>query len=311
MQNTSNKAYLAEQKYLYEFELVSYLNNSKQKQFTQRMKLKEYKIIEKEKAVARPPSQYKFGRSTTQILEMLITQQLSGGFHNIVGKGINSVVIHAHCHGNYHTYFPDGNAVKVYRLSNCVEKNNAIYKRVQRENEHLEILRSQYFSNNTPHPVYRNNNVIIISFIGSNQETAPSISTLPSEKFNDTYNEIVNEIDTWYNKLGLVHGSLSASKIIWVNKLYFIGWTHSVRKDHPMALRKLMKDCQFVSMFFKSRGLSVKSAEELFKSVTGLEKISSKILEVVQKDLWKDPQMSNPNRRSTRDFKTTQNRFKC
>ncbi|XP_047992456.1 serine/threonine-protein kinase RIO1-like [Leguminivora glycinivorella] len=310
MQNYSNKVYKEEQKYLDEFKPVSD-NHSKKKQVTQRMKVKEYDIIEKEKAIARAPSQYKFDSSTTQILETLITLRHAGEFHNIVGKGLNSVVIHAHCHRNYHLYFPEGNAVKVYKLTNGVEKNNAIYRRVEREYEHLEILQTQYFSNNTPHPVYRNKNVIVMSFIGYDQETAPSISTLPPEKLNEAYEKIVKEIDAWYNKLGLIHGSLSATKI--VGNKYFIGWSHSVRKDHPMAFRKLMKDCQFVSEFFKSRGVLVKSPEELFKFITGREKINSKVLEVVQKDLWKTSQTSNhsnPNRKSTSHTKTTQNRFK-
>ncbi|XP_073950266.1 serine/threonine-protein kinase RIO1-like [Choristoneura fumiferana] len=278
-----------------------------------RKKMKEYNIISIRNNVARPPLYFKFDKCTTSLLELLIKHRLVGEYHNVIGRGSKSVVIHANCHGRYHAYFPCGNAVKIYKLGKDEDTNKALCKMVQREVDVLYTLSTKHFGNNFPHPVYHIKNIIVMSFIGTDQETAPSIETLPSEHSQEIYHLIVNEMKSWYNKLHLVHGNLSAKSILyWLNKLYYIGWSHFVLRDHPKALVKLMRDCQFVTKYFESRDVPVKTTEELFKDITGLDDVSKKVLEVIHtRDLWQDQNQTNPNRKGNIASKPSRNtRFK-
>lgn len=227
--------------------VVGKMQKGKEKKIT-RKKMKEYNIISNRNNVARPPLYFKFDKSTTSILELLIKHRFVGEYHNVIGKGSKSAVIHANCHGRYHTYFPCGNAVKIYKLGKDEDTNKALCKMVQREVDVLYTLSTKHFGNNFPHPVYHTKNVIVMSFIGTDQETAPSVEDIPSEHCQDIYHLIVNEMNSWYHKLHLVHGNLSTKTILyWHNKLYYVGWSHFLLKDHPKALIKLMRDCQFVT----------------------------------------------------------------
>lgn len=64
--------------------------------------------------------------------------------------------------------------------------------------------------------------------------------------------------------------------------------------------------------FFESKDVLVKTTEELFKDITGLDDISDKVLEVIHtKDLWQDRNQTNPNQKGNIASKPSRNtRFK-
>ncbi|XP_073949965.1 uncharacterized protein [Choristoneura fumiferana] len=262
-------------------------------------------LIAFEKTIARSPSFFNFDRFTTLVLEMLINKNIVREYNNVVYKGQNCVVIHAHRPGSSYSCPPIGFAVKVYRISNDSKNNSAIFKRFQREYDNLLMLENINRAYN-PHRVqkincictyYKYRNIIVTDFVGKNQECAPTINSLPPERSEEMYHRMVEELKLLYNEAHLVHGNMSSKSILYCwHRPHYIGWSHAVLKDHPKALKKLIKDCYFITKFYERRNVPVQTTEQLFKDVTGLNSISTKVLDVINnKDLWRK-QQSNPNR---------------
>lgn len=246
------KGLVVEQHYWeqYGFNIKTVSSNKPKYPASQRLTMKDHCNIERDKRRNRDPSHYKFDYSTTVLLKILLEQKQVGAYHNVVGKGNNSVVICAEHPCNPYSKL----AVKVYKLSTDVDKNNAIYKRVQREYAHLSLIA---YSGHIPHVMHRVKNIIITRFIGEDQETAQSLSFIPFGYCRDTYQLIIGLMDKWYKKFDLVHGNLCKKNMVLVvysqncySSKYvpcILGWSHSVKTDHPQALVKLLRDCRFVT----------------------------------------------------------------
>lgn len=221
---------------------------------SQRLTVTEINKIALHNTVNRDPAYFKFNISTTGLLNTLIEKKVVGSFQNVIGTGDSAVVIHARHPDSYNTH---GIAVKVYKLSGDVMKNNAILKRAKREYEHLVTLKYC----RVPYIKERMKNIIILDFLGQNQESMPSLSSLPSEYDERVYELIVKDIKKWYTECGIVHGKLCQKSILYDTTVYpsycgyddmpcrpyIVGWGHSVKKDHPRALMKLMRDCYFIT----------------------------------------------------------------
>lgn len=201
----------------------------------QRLTQSELDMIAHQKTIARSPSYYQFDESTTLILKMLRQKNIVGDYHNIVGYGKNSVVIHANWPASARSWYQMGVAVKVYKLQ-------------QDEYNHLNLLNRRRSTMGTPGPMFKSRNVIATLFVGVDQETAPSIASVPIKDSGKMYSTLVNDLCKLYNEYNLVHGRLSSKNILFCyNAHKYIGWAHSVDSDHPLALRKLMRDCHFIT----------------------------------------------------------------
>lgn len=185
-----------------------------------------------------------FGESTNALLKGLIDQRYVGKYNYVAGTGKNSVVFHANHHRRTCITITCINAVKVYKLSNDEEGNKKVYKRAQREFEHMRIVHDKLSACPSPIRVWRN--VILMTFACHCNYRAPSLNDVtPTE---DMYWIIVSHIDVFYNTLHLVFGKVSAKNIrLLGDRLWFVGWGHSVKRDHPLALPKLIKDCHYIT----------------------------------------------------------------
>lgn len=76
-----------------------------------------------------------------------------------------------------------------------------------------------------------------------------------------------------FQECNLIHADLSEYNMLWHDdRLWFIDVSQSIEPTHPCALELLARDCENVVNFFKKSGVSkVKSVEELFHHVSGLE----------------------------------------
>ncbi|XP_048003286.1 serine/threonine-protein kinase RIO3-like [Leguminivora glycinivorella] len=265
-----------------------------------------------------------FDEPTAEILKSIVSSNnyYTGNFGNIIKKGLNSVVIFAYIsrkdyprepgakpilmyatinneyNKRYRNWQSEENAVKVYKLSEDKSNNERIFQEVQRERDNLHILNKAKCK--VPQVKHSSRNVIVMSLVGTEGVTAPSIETLatnPLKRAQEMYNTIIKDIEMWYKTLHLVHGKLASKNILFWNKeVHYIGWSHSVKATHPLALKKLMKDCCFITRFFEARGVPVRPVEKLFKDITGLKEIDDSVLNVHPKDLWKSQHLTNPNR---------------
>ncbi|XP_063386723.1 serine/threonine-protein kinase RIO3-like [Cydia fagiglandana] len=290
-----------------QFEPIIKFNNPKQKCFKSITydEQKNYtyrKIVSKEKEERKlPSSYYKLDKSTTLLLEKLIDVRSLGPYHDVVGKGRSSIVISAgysnikhfmssFCQSFFH-------AVKIYKLSHDENLNKAIYKRTKREFENMSILRSRCLIHAVPYPVCYHNNILVMCMVGSSNEPAHHLASYPADLCEDIYHKIVAGLKGFY-RFQTVHGKLCAENIlIWRGNPYYVGWSHSVETHEPAAPKKLIKDCYFVTKFFKSKNVKVMSSEALFKHVSGFKDISPEVLDVLyKKEQQKVKCRGNPNR---------------
>ncbi|XP_061718998.1 serine/threonine-protein kinase RIO1-like isoform X1 [Cydia pomonella] len=260
----------------------------------------------------------KLDASTTQVLEMLMNHGYLGQCNELVYNGKKTMVFSAFCSRHNCITTPFDIAVKIYKLKKDEEQNNIIYKQVQREFEHLKILHdTKGLRDQSIFAVRARKNVILMGFVGSDNWPAVTIDNCSSQHNQAMYNDIIDYMDRCYNIGNLIHGNLSAKKILCRNSsnsaplIWFIGWSHSVKRNHPMALPKLMKDCYFVTEFFKRRDVAVQSTLDLYKQITRQDTVNAKLLEIIQsKDLF-EKYNTNPNRRSKSLAKPiTNKRFK-
>ncbi|XP_053665359.1 serine/threonine-protein kinase RIO3 [Anopheles marshallii] len=121
-------------------------------------------------------------------------------------------------------------------------------------------------------------NVLVMEFIGENMIPAPKLKEvmLTDLQLNNAYLEVVEIMHKLYKEAHLVHADLSEYNILMHdNHCWIIDVAQSVEPGHPGALEFLMRDCDNISTFFTKRGVSdVKSKEDLFFDITGLDPLS-------------------------------------
>ncbi|XP_047992466.1 serine/threonine-protein kinase RIO3-like [Leguminivora glycinivorella] len=293
-----------------QFEPVFKLNNSRQKYvksaYDDENNCTYRKIVSKDKEERKlPSSYYKLDKTATLTLERLLDVRSLGSYHDVVGKGRSSVVVSAgytnikHYMVSYCESFH--NAVKIYKLESDENLNKAIYKRIKTEFDNMSILRKTWSIYAVPYPVCYENNILVMSILGSANEPAQQLGSYPTECLEHIYHKIVAGVKRFYNCY-FVHGNLNAENIlIWRGYPYYVGWSHSVciyRDSTTTGLKKLIRDCYFVTKFFRRNNVKVMSTEALFKYVSGSKDINPELLDCIHK---KEQQKvikyhGNPNR---------------
>lgn len=237
-----------------------------------------------------------FDGSTRLILYKFISNGMIKEYNGIISTGKEAVILHADSNPNYEgdTKLPAECAIKVfkttlnefkqrsvfikddYRFKARPNKQNTrklIYMWVEKEKRNL--LRMKNIGINCPDFIAWKDNVIVMSFLGTNKRAAPKLKSahLNATKMNRAYHEVVDAMYRLYNEAELIHGDLSEYNILWhEEKCYFIDVAQSVEPSHASALQFLMRDCEKISHFFTQNGVDeVKTKEELFTHITGLE----------------------------------------
>ncbi|XP_041778192.1 serine/threonine-protein kinase RIO3 [Anopheles merus] len=146
------------------------------------------------------------------------------------------------------------------------------------EKELRNLNRIQRVGIQCPKVVALKKNVLVMEFIGENMIPAPKLkeAILSDSQLSRAYLEVVEIMHKLYKEAHLVHADLSEYNILMHdNHCWIIDVAQSVEPGHPGALEFLMRDCDNICTFFSKRGVSdVKSKEELFFDITGLDPIS-------------------------------------
>lgn len=163
-----------------------------------------------------------------------------------------------------------------YRFKDRFSKqNNRTVIFMWAEKEMHNLMRMQKIGINCPEVIALKKNLLLMSFIGSNNVAAPKLKNaiLSAAELILAYEEVVDIMVRLYNEANLVHADLSEYNILWHDgKCWLIDVAQAVEPGHPSALEFLMRDCGNISTFFTRKGVSgVKTKEELFSHITGLD----------------------------------------
>jgi len=180
-------------------------------------------------------------------------------------------------------------AVKIYRVSTSTYKNltkyiagdprfrniprdhrGVIYLWAQKEYKNLKRIFSAKIA--SPCPKRQIKNVLVMSYIGSEEQPAPMLKDVTLSNPKKSYKIILKMMRDLYQKAGLIHGDLSEYNILVQNgKCYFIDVGQSVVLEHPLAQELLERDVANISRYFKKLG--VKSKEiDMLNYIRGEEK---------------------------------------
>jgi RIO kinase 1 len=213
-----------------------------------------------------------FDEFTNRTLFKLITQGHFRGLESPISIGKESNVFSALTEENERII------VKIYRLEACDfnqmynyikndpryaklkrKKRSIIFAWVQREYRNLMIAREAQV--NVPIPITFSNNVLVLEFVGKNDDIAPRLNDKTPKNKKLFFDSIIENLRKLY-KAGLVHADLSAFNILNFNETpVLIDMSQSTGLEHPQAEEFLQRDVKNICKFFNKNGLKVK--EEL------------------------------------------------
>lgn len=204
---------------------------------------------------------------TRLILFKLVNNGLLENVNGVISTGKESVILHANSDPLYpDVVLPKECAIKVFKTTLNEFKSRDKYikadyrfrDRFSRQNprkfvhmwaekEMHNMIRIQKIGMNCPEMVSLKKHVLVMSFIGKDNEPAPKLRDIMLKPglWQSVYNEVVEAMHKLYNVGHLVHADLSEYNILWwENKCWFIDVAQSVQPDHPNGLKFLLRDCR-------------------------------------------------------------------
>ncbi|MDY6774710.1 MAG: serine protein kinase RIO [Halobacteria archaeon] len=133
--------------------------------------------------------------------------------------------------------------------------------------EFSNLKRAEKAGVRVPSPIAVQRNVLVMEFIGRNEERAPTLREVSFENPETAYEVVVEYMRRLYSA-GLVHGDLSEYNIlVHEGDIVVIDVGQAVTVHHPNSRDFLERDCRNVARFFSSRGLNV-DADAILEDVT-------------------------------------------
>lgn len=179
-------------------------------------------------------------------------------------------------------------AIKVYRTESCDFKTMWKYfvgdprfphvtkkRRVivnlwcRREFKNLKI--AQKANVNSPKPLFFDENVLIMSFIGEGGIVAPRLIDIIPDDPKELYKLVLKNLKNLL-KAGLVHGDLSAYNILLFDEPYFIDFSHGTTLKSQSALELLKRDIKNINSYFSKLNIPVKDSKKIYKELNQIIK---------------------------------------
>ena len=142
------------------------------------------------------------------------------------------------------------------------------------EKEYRNLLRAYEAEVNVPRPLTYFRNIIIMEFLGEDEEAAPTLiefgSSLPEyTDVDELFEKVVENMAILYQKAELVHADLSEYNImLFRDEPYFIDMGQSVLRDHPYASGYLERDVRNILKYFSKFGVK-RDFEEIIGYIRG------------------------------------------
>jgi RIO kinase 1 len=177
-------------------------------------------------------------------------------------------------------------AVKIFRISTATFKHinqylegdprfqsihksrrDITYAWTSKEWKNLQIL--QDIGVRAPIPIKKNNNVLVMEFIGSDRQAAPLLKNVDPQNPKKIFSDIIKMIEKMYVKASLIHGDLSPYNILYYDhKPYLIDLGQGVLKEHPNADIFLRRDIHNIISYF-NKYKNDADEQEIYENITG------------------------------------------
>lgn len=177
-------------------------------------------------------------------------------------------------------------AVKIYRISTATFKHmtqylqgdprfksihksrrDITYAWTSKEWKNLELL--QNIGVKAPKPIKKNNNVLVMEFIGEGRQPAPLLKDIEIKNPEKTFKTIITAITKMYQKASLIHSDLSPFNILYQNETpYIIDLGQGVLLDHHNADTFLRRDITNIVTYFKKYQIQ-EDAHIIYENITG------------------------------------------
>lgn len=146
------------------------------------------------------------------------------------------------------------------------DSRSLIYTWAQKEYKNL--LRAYESGVPVPKPLHVKKNILIMEFIGVDDEPAPTLKDEPPKNPSTMYRKLLKCVKLLYTKANLVHGDLSEYNIMSLkSEPVIFDMSQSVRIEHPRADEFLLRDLNSLNRFFGKLGVKVKNIDDLYKWV--------------------------------------------
>lgn len=216
---------------------------------------------------------------------MLIVKLMNNGVIKDIGfcvsTGKEANVYHGYGYKNEEL------AIKIYRTTTAEFKKNwmyvegdprfkgykkgtysFIYTWARKELKNLK--RMEKVNIRAPSPIIVTKNVLVMEFIGKNQEAAPLLKDVKLKKANKTYAIVIDMMIRMYEDGKLIHADLSEYNILYYKKNpVFIDVSQAVLLDHPYAPAFLYRDISNINRYFASQRVETDTNDEIYEQITG------------------------------------------
>ncbi len=134
--------------------------------------------------------------------------------------------------------------------------------------EFSNLLAAENAGVSAPRPVKCRENVIIMQFLGNENGPYALLKNSYVENYEKIYKKIVNDMEKLW-RYGFVHADLNEFNILTnCADVWIIDFAQAVKKEHPLAMQFLEKDCENIAKYFAKKGIKT-SGEEILCLVTG------------------------------------------
>jgi RIO kinase 1 len=137
--------------------------------------------------------------------------------------------------------------------------------------EYSNLLRAHDAGIPVPVPVVFDRNILVMGFLGRDERPYPQLRNATLDEPQATYDILVRYVQDLFEKAELVHADLSEFNILYGDIPYLIDMGQSVTRDHPMALRFLVRDIRNLNRFFAGR-CETRNEREIISGLSGLAK---------------------------------------
>ena len=229
----------------------------------------EFKVID---SVIDPP--------TLKILYKLLNRGVLNAVHGTISAGKEANV--------YRGETPEGSpvAVKIYRMSTAemdfmkeYMAGDPRFKRIGRRSRTLipqwamkEFKNLQRYTDagvRVPKPLAIERNVLVMEFIGDHEQLlpAPLLKDVYLDSPVEVFNQLMEMVETGYQKAGLVHADLSEYNIMWLGEPVIIDVSQAVLLEHMQSSRYLIRDIQNLTQYFRRLGVEIEDPKIIAKTI--------------------------------------------
>jgi len=159
-------------------------------------------------------------------------------------------------------------AVKIYRINTATFRSISKYLMYEPPQKVKKDRRSIIFAwalkefNNlkklynagvrVPEPIAREGNVIVMEYIGTEEQPAPLLKDAPLENAEEVFEKIKKYLQLMFHKAELVHADFSEYNVLMhEGEPVIIDVGQTVSRDNPMAMEFLQRDVKNIVRFFK------------------------------------------------------------